>query len=240
MFKYSFLLILLVALSSPAGMLVDKTRVIFNAGENTQGMTIMNVNDYPSFVQLWVDFGEVDNFKQSAEAPFILIPPIFNLRSNEIKSIKLIYNGTPLPTDRESLYWINIYEVPAIKQTLTKEQYLLMSMKTQIKLIYRPAQLTTGVSLAGQAVACSIKPDNRGQLVCRNNTGYYLSYNKIDVVFDNQQYKATRNLDLMIAPFSESSFSLTKMPQQPSEAGNRLIFNLINDQGEIENIVKKF
>lgn len=239
MCKLAYFSLLLVTLNGYAGMLVDKTRVIFPEGEVTQGMNIMNVNSYPSFVQLWVDSGEINNFKQSDESPFLLIPPIFNLRANEIKSVKVIYNGKPLPTDRESLYWINIYEVPAVKETMSQEQFLLMSMKTQMKVIYRPKSLNADVSKAGQSVSCAIQHDKALFLVCRNNTGYFLSYKDIHVISEQRVYKATTDLDLMIKPFSENHFTLVEIPISASGHENQIEFSLINDKGEVNSITQK-
>lgn len=239
MIKLTLFSLLLVTLNGYAGMLVDKTRVIFPEGDVTQSLNIMNVNHYPSFVQLWVDSGEINNFKQSDEAPFLLIPPIFNLRADEIKSVKVIYNGKPLPADRESLYWINIYEVPAVKETLSQEQFLLMSMKTQMKVIYRPKSLNGDVSKAGQSLSCSVRHDKTFSLVCRNNTGYFLSYKDIHVISDQRGYKATADLDLMIKPFSENHFALVEMPISVRNKENQIDFSLIDDKGEINSISQK-
>ena len=238
MLKFILFSIVMMTSTSHAGMLVDKTRVIFHAGEVTQGMSIMNVNSYPSFVQLWVDTGDINNFQQSEESPFLLIPPIFNLRASEIKSVKVIYNGKSLPADRESLFWINIYEVPAMKETFTKEQFLLMSMKTQMKLIYRPASLNGDVNRAGESVSCSIQHVPSMLLSCRNNTGYFLSYNNIHVISGSTLYKATTDLDLMIKPFSENRFALTALPIPATGKTDRIDFSLINDKGEIDSITK--
>ncbi len=239
MFKIVWFSLLLVTLNGYAGMLVDKTRVIFPEGEVTQSMNIMNVNNYPSFVQLWVDSGEINNFKQSDNAPFLLIPPIFNLRANEIKSVKVIYNGNPLPSDRESLYWINIYEVPAVKETLSQEQFLLMSMKTQMKVIYRPASLKANVDKAAQSVSCSVQHADVLSLACRNNSGYFLSYKDIHVIADHRVYKATTDLDLMLKPFSENHFTLVEIPVSAAGKNNQIDFFLINDKGEVNTLSQK-
>ncbi|WEJ89519.1 MAG: molecular chaperone [Klebsiella huaxiensis] len=236
--KTILIILMLLTPISYAGMLIEKTRVIYHEGEVTQSVNIMNVNPYPTFVQTWVDLGEVNNFKQSASSPFVLIPPIFNLRPNEIKSVRVIFNGQKLPTDRESLYWINIYEVPAIKEAPGIDKYLLMSMKTQLKLIYRPKNLTGNVNDAGNSVSCSLKQDNHLSLTCRNNSGYVLSYNDIIVNIQGKYYKASADLDLMIKPFSESFFSLIPISVEPIKTSGSIIFKLINDKGEIEEIKK--
>lgn len=236
--KY-ILLGLLFSIHANASMVLDKTRIIFPQGTVTEGLTMMNMNNYPSFVQAWIDKGDVNNFKQDSSSPFIIIPPIFNLGSQEIKSVKIIYDGRPLPTDRESLYWVNIYEVPAIKSGLTEKQYLLMSIKMQIKLIYRPETLKNGVDNARKAVDCSILNDHGYSLSCKNNSGYYISYNNIFVNLNNKNYTASASLDLMIPPFSESQFSLNPTTISFVKNNGNITFIAINDKGESESIEKK-
>lgn len=225
-----------MTLNAHAGMLVDKTRVIFHEGEDTQGINVMNINAYPAFVQVWVDTGDINNFTQSPDAPFVLIPPIFNLRADEVKSVKIIYDGKKLPADRESLFWINLYEVPAVKTGLTQRQYLLMSMKTQLKLIYRPKSLRDNVTDAGESVSCTVEDNAPLALVCRNPSGYFLSYNDISVSFRGHRYQATAELDLMLPPFSTQRFGLKALPQASLGTGNNITFRLINDAGEREEI----
>ncbi len=237
--KTLFLLLSIVlSTQAYAGMVLDKTRIIFPQGSVTEGLTIMNMNDYPSFIQSWVDNGDVNNFKQDADSPFIIIPPVFSLNGQEIKSVKIIYDGRPLPDNRESLYWVNVYQVPAIKTGLTDKQYLLMSMKMQIKLIYRPDELKTGAEQSRGLVTCAVDSDSGLSLICKNKSGYYMSYESIVVVFNNQTYAATAKLGLMINPFSESHFALEKKSAEIKSKNNTVSFNVINDKGTIENIEK--
>lgn len=233
-----FLSMLLVSLNGWAGMLLDKTRVIFPQGTTTEGVTVMNVNNYPSFVQMWVDKGDVNNFEQDIDAPFIVVPPIFNLQPEEIKSVRVIYNGKPLPENKESLYWLNIYEVPAIKTGFSPERYLLMSIKMQIKLIYRPQALSQGAGNAAQAVSCDIIKNRGYQLKCRNNSGYYISYSRITVALDNTLYNAVSDLDLMLNPFSDGVFSLKALSEKPSQPNGQAVFKVIDDKGQYQELKK--
>lgn len=233
-----FFILFFVTLNSSAGMLVNKTRVIFFEGHSVQRITIMNVNNYPSFVQVWIDSGAVNNFKQDNDAPFTLIPSIFNLPENELKSIKIIHNGASLPQDRERLFWINIYEVPATNKKPVNKQHLLMSMKTQLKLIYRPKNLKYNLHIAAKAVKCSITIIKKNLLTCYNDSGYYISYNSIKVKLNRKIYNAITELDLMLKPFSDNSFSLVESTSSSAEDNNEndIIFNFIDDNGEVNQI----
>ena len=52
--KLATLFFAAMTLNAHAGMLVDKTRVIFHEGEDTQGINVMNINAYPAFVQVLI------------------------------------------------------------------------------------------------------------------------------------------------------------------------------------------
>lgn len=43
-----------------AGLLIDKTRLIFPAGSKEETLYIHNVNSYPVMVQNWIDDGDID------------------------------------------------------------------------------------------------------------------------------------------------------------------------------------
>ncbi|GAA0491693.1 molecular chaperone [Tatumella punctata] len=234
--KILFLGMFFVCLQAQAGLLINKTRLIFPGGDTTREITVMNVNHYPSFLQMWIDNGDVNNFKQDPEAPFIIIPPIFTLQPGEIKSLRVIYDGRKLPTDRESLYWINAYEVPAIRKNYTPEESLLMSMKMQIKLIYRPESLMQGAEKARQSVSCHINADNRSLLSCSNNSGYYISYSKVSLLINNKCFIAKSKLDLMLSPFSRQTFDLYPAAGSCPPGKNNIILKSIDDEGQTDVI----
>ncbi len=63
-------------------------------------------------VQTWVDNGDANPAPGSVNAPFVSVPPLFSLAPQRMQGIRLIYNQSPLPKDRESVFWLNVYEIP--------------------------------------------------------------------------------------------------------------------------------
>lgn len=60
---YFALAFLLFGFSSAvlAGVIADNTRIIYNIDKKEQSFQVVNINDYPVLVQLWVDDGGVDS-----------------------------------------------------------------------------------------------------------------------------------------------------------------------------------
>ncbi|HHQ4784232.1 TPA: fimbrial biogenesis chaperone [Aeromonas veronii] len=172
-----FLILLIISIDSVcAGLLADTTRVIFSEGEKNKSITIMNVNDYPVLSQVWVDNGEGD--PNSKLAPFIVLPPVFRLEPNKRANVVLVYNHDPLPADRESIFWINLYEVPPLSRESKDKDYLRLAMNTQMKLFYRPRGVSGDSSSAPSMLSFKlIYSEDNGEvyILCDNPTPYHVS-----------------------------------------------------------------
>ncbi len=66
----------------------------------------------PSLTQVWVDDGRVQNQPEKDAAPFIVLPPIVRIEPGKGQSWRLVFNGSRLPQDRESLFWFNLLDIP--------------------------------------------------------------------------------------------------------------------------------
>ncbi|UYA60546.1 hypothetical protein NAL19_2415 [Pectobacterium sp. F1-1] len=134
-------------LFSPAivfsGVIPETSRVIFDAKNTIKSSILVNTNKYPVVVQLWVDDGEFNKKPEQTDTPFVVTPATARMEPLKLSEMKIIYSGDPqhLPTDRESLFWINILEIPPVNKKSQTENEVTLSMLTQIKLIYRPISL---------------------------------------------------------------------------------------------------
>uniref|UniRef100_UPI00203C9232 fimbrial biogenesis chaperone n=1 Tax=Enterobacter hormaechei TaxID=158836 RepID=UPI00203C9232 len=65
--------------------------------------------------------------------------PLFRMDAGKTNALRIIYNGAPLPQDRESLFWINVKTIPSSsREDINKLQ---IAVNTRIKLFYRPSNL---------------------------------------------------------------------------------------------------
>ena len=57
--------------------------------------------------------------------------------------MRIIYAQDPLPTDRESVFWLNILDVPPMPVTKNADDanYMQLAIRSRMKLFYRPSGL---------------------------------------------------------------------------------------------------
>ncbi|WP_415859398.1 molecular chaperone [Burkholderia sp. BCC1977] len=116
-----------------AAIVPDRTRVIFNEGEQAAIVTITNKSTtYPYLVQSWLE----DAKGNKITSPLMVVPPLQRIEANERNVLRIAkLPGTTLPTDRESVFYLNIREVPPKSDT---PNTLQIALHTQMKLFYRP------------------------------------------------------------------------------------------------------
>lgn len=57
-------------------------------------------------------------------------------------SLRIMFLGkTNLPTDRETLYWMNVKAIPPTDEKNTQKNTLQLALQNKIKLFYRPENL---------------------------------------------------------------------------------------------------
>ena len=93
---------------SYAGVLANKSRIIFDSNQEPQTLLIANTNEYPIVVQTWVDNG---NGSPLSVVPVIVTPSTFRLEPKQTQVLKL-YNLNEQDIKSELVYWLNLYEIP--------------------------------------------------------------------------------------------------------------------------------
>lgn len=110
---------MLVALSvsCQATVMPQQSRVIFHPGEVKRSLLLVNNEDAPVLVQSWVDLGRPDK-KPGEKLSFRGTSCSLQVEQGGKRVITLIRSAqsASLPADRESLYWLNIYEISAVKK----------------------------------------------------------------------------------------------------------------------------
>lgn len=124
--------------SADASMVIDGTRIIFS-GDKKRSPSGPPIWGDPSLTQVWVDDGRVQNQPEKDAAPFIVLPPIVRIEPGKGQSWRLVFNGSRLPQDRESLFWFNLLDIPPEPKNGKTDNYLQLAIRSRIKLFYRPA-----------------------------------------------------------------------------------------------------
>lgn len=210
---------LLFAVHAIAVVNVDRTRIIFNADESSQTLNIKNGADTPSVVQIWSDDGDLMQSPELSTAPIFAMPPMMKLAPDEQRAIRLVLTSRQsLPEDRESLYWLNIYQIPALsRQTGSAEQKILLPLRLRLKVFIRPAAL--GAPQPEDVQKLRFVVHDR-QLTLENPTAWYMSL----------RLQITNKLkvdDVLVAPFTKQTL-LSAHALLPSET---VQYEVIDDRG---------
>lgn len=99
-------------MQAQAGIVVGGTRLIYDGGKKESSIGVSNPDKIPYLIQSWVDLQEGDTSK----TPFIITPPLFRLDGGQDNILRVVRAGGNLPTDRESLYWMNIKSIPSAEK----------------------------------------------------------------------------------------------------------------------------
>ncbi|MGC4012210.1 MAG: molecular chaperone [Pseudomonas sp.] len=206
-------LMLLAGAQAQAGVTAERTRVIFDEGKREASLALVNQNSYPVIVQTWVDDGDLDAAPQTAQAPIMPLPPVFRLNPGQQRSLRLLYTGEALPGDRESLYWLNLYEIPpqSSEPLAEGQSRLTVTLRTQMKVIYRPRTLVKDAEEAPRKLVFR-RAGNAVQV--DNPTAYFITLAGAEV----RQGKTGSPLPAeLLPPFS--SRSLTPLQALPAGSG---------------------
>lgn len=202
------LLCLLTALPLRAGILADGTRLIYPAQRREKTLMLANTNRYPVIVQSWVDDGEGN--PELARAPFVVLPAVFRLAPGERQAIRIIYNQDPLPPDRESVFWLNLYEIPPETRGQAETPRVTLAMNTQLKLFWRPAGLTAALDKAVDKLRFRLVREGTGWAIeCENPTPLNVSFTSLQLAGGAG---AAPEMDMMTRAFSTRRYTLSGPP----------------------------
>ena len=218
---------LLTALPLRAGILADGTRVIYPAHSREKTLMLANANRYPIIVQSWVDDGEGN--PELARAPFVVLPAVFRLAPGERQAIRIIYNQDPLPPDRESVFWLNLYEIPPETLGQTDAPRVTLAMNTQLKLFWRPAGLTAALEKAVDKLRFRLVRTGAGWAIeCHNPTPLNVSFTSLRLAGGAE---AVAEMDMMTRAFSTRRYALSGPPGD----GRQIRFSWLDERGAAQS-----
>lgn len=216
-----------------AGIIASATRVVFHEGDTEKTLMLVNTNNYPIVAQTWVDNGDVNAAPELSHAPFISLPSVFGMQPGMFKGLKIILTDTSLPTDRESVFWLNLYEIPPQSaHDVPLQSRVTLAMNTQMKIFYRPKKLADEAKHAPDNVSFKLEKSGKGyQLICKNNSAFYLSFANLSVQLGKRSYPVQLQSDMMAAPFSNKTYHIDYINEYDLLQTATVETKVINDQG---------
>lgn len=218
--------------SAYANVIIGGTRVIFPAQDGEVTVRLTNQNATPALVEAWIDSGDPKSTPDKVNTPFLITPPLFRMEPNRDQSLRILFthSAQPLPSDRESVFWLNVLEVPPKPSgpQFQGKNYIQLAIRSRLKLFYRPAGLAGDPQKAPNAL--SFKASSEGGavvLVVHNPTPYYVTIGDITVDVGGTAHKVDTG---MVAPLSDLRLAVPDLKQAPS-VSSAIKYDCINDYG---------
>ncbi|HHE9429762.1 fimbria/pilus periplasmic chaperone [Haemophilus sp. HN_Hi11] len=208
---------LFATFSAQASVIILGTRLIYPGNQSSLNVQLNNQDSSPALVQSWIE----DKQGSQAQVPFIITPPVTRVEGNQGQTLRITFTGTQaLPQDRESLYYFNLLDIPPKpSKAYLKDNpnYLQFSVRSRLKLFYRPSNLPYPPAEACKKVTWLAKG---GKLWADNPTPYYLTFTQATVGGKSAPEA------VMVAPFSQGEFDVKGVNN-----GQKVKWSLINDYG---------
>lgn len=163
-------LLAVTALPSDANIVINTTRVIYPAGNKEVSVQLLNTGDQPSLVQSWIDDGDPNSTPETAKVPFLLTPPVVKIDGNNGQQLRIKHTSSNLPTDRESLFYLNVLDIPPVAENIADKNVMQIAIRTRIKFFYRPEKLSISPKQIKQHIV--LKRDGN-QLKLVNSSPYF-------------------------------------------------------------------
>jgi len=204
------------------------TRVIYPGGEKFKTIQFSNPDNIPYIMQVWSDTGTANITSNEDEGPMLSVPSVFRIEPNAGQSIRLFYNGGVLPKDKETIFYLNTYQVPP-KNVADGKNKIALIVKNRNKIFYRPDSITGEVQDVPKKLEFKItKVKDKFVMNVHNPTGYFATLTMAQVECGKNVIKFPVD---MIPPKSSKSWEGDK--KAVCLLNNKVNFKLINDFGGI-------
>ncbi|MGU3780293.1 fimbrial biogenesis chaperone [Burkholderia metallica] len=223
----------LIASQAGASVVISGTRVIFPGNDREVTLKLTNEGSTPALVQAWIDKGEQQASPDSIDVPFTLTPAMFRMEAQKGQTLRIIRTDEALPTDKESLFWLNVLEIPPKAANSADRNQLQVAFRSRIKIMFRPQDLPGTAHAAPAQVRWQVVRSEGGKyaLKATNPTPYVVNIGSVQLEVGTRKYDAGAGY---VLPGGTQEFPVATL-DTPPEAGARVRFNSINDWGASTN-----
>jgi fimbrial chaperone protein len=212
------LLMLSLPWPAGAGVTLGGTRVILGEKDREASIPVKNTGTSPYVVQAWIDAGEGKN-----KTPLLVTPPLSRLDPGMENILRIMRVAGELPVDRESVFWLNVKEIP---EKSKEENVLQIAVRSRIKLFYRPSKLVGKSEESRTQLKWAVSAGAEGQgavLKVGNPTPYHLTFTALNINSGQQMINAD-----MVPPFGEMAYPLSAVKTPQAVQVN---YTTLNDYG---------
>jgi len=145
--------------------------------------------------------------------------------------LRITYTGAALPKDKESVFWLNVLDVPPAPHASNEpSNYLQVAVRSRLKLFYRPVGLKGTPELAAEQLSWQLLPrDGQPGYILRasNHSAFFVSLAGAMLNGERDSYKTPGG---MVDPEGYADFALEGMTSRP-DGVLKVDFESINDYG---------
>lgn len=199
------------SLSSSAGVTLAATRLVISDNRDGGGGSgSIGVQSSASSIRPYLVRSQVSSDIEGKETqvPFVVSPALFRLEPGNTNQVRVVKTGGALPSDKESLFYLNVAALPA-SPTSTQTEFsapegaLNVATGNIIKVFYRPNKLpVTQKEAMGQLQFTAVGR----QLKVTNPTPYYITLGSLTVNDKPVNIRKSREQN-MIAPYGSTLFA---------------------------------
>ncbi|MDT3526644.1 fimbria/pilus periplasmic chaperone [Stenotrophomonas pavanii] len=218
------LLVTALVLPAQAAVTLQGTRIVHDASKS-RDVTVKasNVGEQPAMTQVWIDAGDSHARPESVRTPFRLTPSEPRLlQAKQAQAYRITYaprpSEAPLPTDRESVFYFNLLDIPPKPANAGDRNLLQFAVRTRVKLFHRPA----GLPGSARDAAAQLQWRASGAaLHVQNPSAYHVTLSTLTLADG-------RSVDVdMVAPGDSAHFALPQGAAMPT----KVIFTWLDDYG---------
>ncbi|MGY4664676.1 molecular chaperone [Pseudomonas chlororaphis] len=217
--------VLLCSGLASAGISLGGTRVVLTAPNKEASIMVKNEADKDIMIQSWVDAGDK---AEKQDVPFAITPSLSRLGANKQQLLRLFYYGEGLPTDKESVFWLSVQEIP---QKAEGENTLQIAVRQRIKVFYRPLNLQGSAEEAAEKLKWRLLDDSgKTSLEVTNDSLFHVSFGSASLLAGGKSYAASTQ---MIAPGQTLKFPVKTGGGTVSSTNAKVNFDHVNDYGSL-------
>lgn len=230
-----FLAVALHTGTALAAISLNGTRIVYPVKSRFADITAENAGKEASQMLAWIDDGDIASTPDTATAPFLLIPAVSVVRPGRKQTLRIVYNGGPLPVDRETVYYLNLIELPPKSSGNRSAPEMKVAVRTRIKIFMRPADLDVEPLAASKKLAWAMESRPGGPVFTAKNTSpYFVSMASVKLVRGGA---AIADLGSgMVPPWGGLEFRPDPKYDPSDLAGSAVQYIYVNDNGGPEEV----
>lgn len=223
-----------LAMHAEASVVIAGTRIIFPSSEREVTIQLTNDGKRPALVQAWIDDGDRNALPEQLDVPFTLAPAMFRMEPGNGQTLRVMHTGQPLPADKESLFWLNVLEVPPKAAADDNPNRIQLAFRSRIKIMYRPASLKGDANAAPAQLDWRVIRADGGRyaLQATNPTPYVVNLGSVTLKSAGHKFDAGSGY---VLPGAAQRFPIKDLAAAPA-AGASVEFGSINDWGASTDI----